>query len=58
MAAVHLEERLELASDAGRGPNRIIPEQILQTVPESRVAGSGDVHRLIFDAMLRRAGMA
>jgi ribulose-5-phosphate 4-epimerase/fuculose-1-phosphate aldolase len=49
---------IQLASDAGRGPNRIIPEQILQTVPESRVAGSGDVHRLIFDAMLRRAGMA
>jgi ribulose-5-phosphate 4-epimerase/fuculose-1-phosphate aldolase len=49
---------IQLASDAGRGPNRIIPEHILRTVPESRVAGSGDVHRLIFDSMLRRAGIA
>ncbi len=49
---------IQLASDAGRGPNREIPEPILRTVPETRVAGSGEVHRLIFEAMLRRAGVS
>lgn len=49
---------IQLASDAGRGPNREIPEEILRTVPETRVASSGEVHRLIFDAMLRRAGIS
>lgn len=49
---------IQLASDAGRGPNRAIPEEILQRVPQSRVAGTGEVHRLIFDAMLRRADIA
>ena len=49
---------IQLASDSGSGPNRSIPEHILRTVPETRVAGRGDVHRLIFDAMLRRAGIA
>lgn len=49
---------IQLASDAGSGPNRSIPESILRTVPETRVAGKGDVHRLIFDTMLRRAGIA
>ena len=49
---------IQLASDAGRGPNRVIPENILRTVPESRVASSSEVHRLIFDSMLRRAGIA
>jgi ribulose-5-phosphate 4-epimerase/fuculose-1-phosphate aldolase len=48
---------IQLASDAGRGPNRSIPEDILRKVPQTRVAGSGEVHRLIFDAMLRRAGI-
>ena len=49
---------IQLASDAGRGPNREIAEEILRTVPETRVASSGEVHRLIFDAMLRRAGIS
>ncbi len=45
---------IQLAADSGRGPNRSIPEHILRTVPETRVAGRSDVNRLIFDAMLRR----
>lgn len=49
---------IQLASDAGRGPNRAIPESILKTVPQTRVAGRGEVNRLIFEAMLRRAGIA
>ncbi|MDM0005086.1 class II aldolase/adducin family protein [Variovorax sp. J22G73] len=48
---------IQLASDAGSGPNRAIPESILRTVPQTRVAGKGEVHRLIFDTMLRRAGI-
>ena len=49
---------IQLASDGGSGPNRTISESILRTVPETRVAGRSDVHRLIFDTMLRRAGIA
>ncbi len=49
---------IQLASDAGAGPNRAIPESILRTVPEGRVAGSAEVHRRIFDTMLRRAGIS
>ncbi|MBD9668439.1 class II aldolase/adducin family protein [Variovorax sp. VRV01] len=49
---------IQLASDAGNGPNRQIPAEILRTVPETRVAGSAEVHRLIFETMLRRAGIA
>jgi ribulose-5-phosphate 4-epimerase/fuculose-1-phosphate aldolase len=48
---------IQLASDAGRGPNRSIPQDVLETVPASRVAGKGEVHRTIFEAMLRRAGI-
>lgn len=48
---------IQLASDAGAGPNRVIPEATLKNVPAMRVAGSGETHRLIFDAMLRRAGI-
>lgn len=48
---------IQLASDAGAGPNRAIPEDVLREVPASRVASSGQVHRLIFEAMLRRAGI-
>ena len=29
-----------------------------RTVPETRVAGKGEVHRVIFDTMLRRAGIS
>lgn len=48
---------IQLASDSGRGENRAISQQLLETVPQTRVAGRGDVNRLIFDAMLRRAGL-
>lgn len=48
---------IQLASDAGRGPNRSIPRDVLEKVPETRVAASADSHRLIFDSMLRRAGI-
>ena len=44
---------IQLASDAGSGPNRSIPESVLRTVPETRVAGKGEVHRVIFDTMLQ-----
>ncbi|TFY99856.1 class II aldolase/adducin family protein [Ramlibacter rhizophilus] len=48
---------IQLASDAGQGPNRPIAREILERVPASRVAGKGEVHRVIFEAMLRRAGI-
>lgn len=48
---------IQLASDAGRGPNRQIPESILRTVPQTRVA-KPEMHRMIFETMLRRAGIA
>jgi ribulose-5-phosphate 4-epimerase/fuculose-1-phosphate aldolase len=48
---------IQLASDAGRGPNRSISKEILQSVPETRVAGGSDTHKLIFESMLRRAGI-
>lgn len=48
---------IQLASDAGQGPNRSIPQDILQQVPQTRVAGRPATNRLIFDAMLRRAGI-
>ena len=49
---------IQLASDAGRGPNRAIAPEILDRVPATRVAGRGETNRLIFDAMLRRAGIS
>lgn len=49
---------IQLASDAGRGPNREITRDILEHVPETRVAGRADTNRIIFEAMLRRAGIA
>jgi ribulose-5-phosphate 4-epimerase/fuculose-1-phosphate aldolase len=48
---------IQLACDAGQGPNRTIPESILRTVPETRVA-KGEVHRIVFETMLRRAGIS
>lgn len=48
---------IQLAADAGSGPNRQIPKEILQKVPETRVAGRASVNRMIFDTMLRRAGI-
>lgn len=48
---------IQLASDAGAGPNRHIPEDILREVPSTRVASGGETHNLIFRSMLRRAGI-
>lgn len=48
---------IQLASDAGVGANRQISPEILRTVPGTRVAGRASTNRLIFDAMLRRAGI-
>jgi ribulose-5-phosphate 4-epimerase/fuculose-1-phosphate aldolase len=48
---------IQLASDAGHGPNRSISRSILESVPESRVAGGSEMHQLIFESMLRRAGI-
>ncbi|MCY7319650.1 MAG: class II aldolase/adducin family protein [Ramlibacter sp.] len=53
---------IQLASDAGAGPNREIQVRVLEKVPASRLkmhdtASSGGVSQLMFDAMLRRAGI-
>jgi ribulose-5-phosphate 4-epimerase/fuculose-1-phosphate aldolase len=48
---------IQLASDAGHGPNRQIASGILERVPATRVAGRAATNRLIFEAMLRRAGI-
>ncbi|MDR8105033.1 class II aldolase/adducin family protein [Burkholderia cenocepacia] len=48
---------IQLASDAGAGPNRQIGSDVLVDVPKSRVAASSEIHRLVFEAMLRRAGV-
>ena len=49
---------IQLASDAGSGANRSIPESILRTVPQTRVASRGEGYRLIFDTLVRRAGIS
>jgi ribulose-5-phosphate 4-epimerase/fuculose-1-phosphate aldolase len=48
---------IQLAADSGTGPNRQISREILQKVPASRVGGRTATNRLIFEAMLRRAGI-
>lgn len=48
---------IQLASDSGAGANRAIATDILKRVPETRVAGRASTNRLIFDAMVRRAGI-
>jgi ribulose-5-phosphate 4-epimerase/fuculose-1-phosphate aldolase len=48
---------IQLASDAGAGPNRSIPPDVLRGVPASRVAVNEASHRQIFEAMLRNAGI-
>lgn len=48
---------IQLASDAGRGPNRMIPTSVLEEVPATRVGGRGDTDRMAFQAMLRRTGI-
>lgn len=49
---------IQLAADGGRGPNRQIPPEVLERVPASPVAGRSETYRVIFEAMLRRAGIA
>jgi ribulose-5-phosphate 4-epimerase/fuculose-1-phosphate aldolase len=48
---------IQLASDAGAGPNRAIPASVLERVPESRLGGKDrhGVAQKMFDAMVRRA---
>jgi ribulose-5-phosphate 4-epimerase/fuculose-1-phosphate aldolase len=48
---------IQIAAHAVAGPNRSIPESILKNVPAGRVAGQSKVHKLIFETMLRRAGI-
>jgi ribulose-5-phosphate 4-epimerase/fuculose-1-phosphate aldolase len=52
---------VQLASDAGLGPNRQVPEEVLRRVPDTEKAmttGAVSNSRLMFDAMVRRAGIA
>ena len=49
---------IQLASDAGVGPNRQIPVDILRKIPETRVVTDASGARLVFNAMLRRAGLS
>ena len=49
---------IQLASDAGRGPNRAIDPAVLERVPATRLkmnpTGGAGVASLLFDAMVRR----
>jgi ribulose-5-phosphate 4-epimerase/fuculose-1-phosphate aldolase len=51
---------IQLASDAGLGPNHVVPEAVLARIPATRrgmhVDRQGNSQRL-YDAMLRRAGI-
>ena len=49
---------IQLAADAGQGANRAIARDILERVPSTRVGGRAETNRLIFEAMLRRAGIS
>jgi ribulose-5-phosphate 4-epimerase/fuculose-1-phosphate aldolase len=48
---------IQLASDAGAGPNRIIAPEILERVPSTRLGADNQLRQAqrVFDAMLRRA---
>ena len=48
---------IQLAADGAAGANRSISADILRKVPETRVAGQASTHQMIFDAMVRRAGI-
>jgi len=51
---------VQLASDAGLGPNRQVSEEVLRRVPATEKAmttGAVSNSRLLFDAMVRRAGI-
>lgn len=54
---------IQLAADGGAGPNREIPVRVLEKVPASRLkmndtARPDGVSQMMFDAMLRRAGIS
>ncbi|MBC7378397.1 MAG: class II aldolase/adducin family protein [Burkholderiaceae bacterium] len=52
---------IQLASDAGTGPNTQIATDVLERVPATRLGGSSGraaTNRLAFEAMLRRAGIS
>lgn len=52
---------VQLASDAGLGPNREVPAEVLARVPATEKAmstGGVSNSRRMFDAMLRRAGVS
>jgi ribulose-5-phosphate 4-epimerase/fuculose-1-phosphate aldolase len=49
---------IQLASDAGAGPNRAIAEAVLRQVPATRVAADPGNARKVFEAMLRRARLS
>ncbi len=48
---------IQLAADAALGANRVIPESVLKTVPATRISGRAKTNRMIFNGMLRRAGL-
>lgn len=51
---------IQLAADAGAGPSRAISVDVLARVPATRLrmeAGQTDTATLLFDAMVRRAGI-
>lgn len=48
---------VQLAADTGRGPNRPIPRAVLEGVSTTRIAGRAETDRLVFDAMVRCAGI-
>ncbi len=52
---------VQIASDAGLGPNRAIPPEVLKRVPQTEgkmATGSVSNARRMFDAMVRRAGIS
>jgi ribulose-5-phosphate 4-epimerase/fuculose-1-phosphate aldolase len=48
---------IQLASDTGHGANHVIEEDVLRKVSASRVVADAHGRRIVFEAMLRRAGI-
>lgn len=53
---------IQLASDAGQGPNHVVPREVLERIPATRLGmrddrqgGRQSISQRLFDAMLRRA---
>ncbi|HEY4067674.1 MAG TPA: class II aldolase/adducin family protein [Burkholderiaceae bacterium] len=58
--SLHRACEIQLAADSMPGPNQVIPEAVLRAIPQQRlpmVAGQARRGQLVFDAMLRRAGI-